>query len=163
MEKVDVVFEQSEKVFYDETQRAERMRDLAEKMIAAVAVVVGFQLIEIDSLLLVSTWQETLRAGLAICALTTLSTSLVLAFLGMQIGESYGPPRGMALINELKDSALTDDMAKIMIAKMYLEAYEINGGINDRRARRLVLGCTLLIVGFILAVASYLMGSVTGA
>lgn len=162
MKKVDLIYEQSAKAFYEESKRTERIRDLAEKMIAAIALVVGFHLIEIDNLVLASTWQHTLRAWLSICALTTLSISLVLAFLSMQVGKFYGPPRGMTLIDELKASAITDDMANIKIAKMYLNAYEINGKINDRRARHLLFGGTLLVVGFILAIASYLMATVTG-
>jgi hypothetical protein len=66
----------------------------------------------------------------------------------------------MTLIDEVKDPAVTDSMAKIKIAKMYLQAHVINAGINDRRSRLLLFSGALLVTGFVLAVASYVMGKI---
>lgn len=160
MEKVDVVFEESVKAFYDQGKRTDRLRNLGEKLIAGVAVVVGFHLIEMDNLALVGGWEEKAGSWVAVCALLALSASLVLTLLSMRIGAFCGHPRGMVLIDELKDPDITDDMAKIMVAKMYLQAQDINGGINDRRSRLLSFSGTLLLTGFVLAVASYVMSKI---
>jgi hypothetical protein len=161
VEKVDVVLEESAKAFYDEWKRTDRLRGLGERLIAAVAVVVGFHLIEIDNLALVGVWEETIDSWLAVCGLLALSVSLVLTLLSMRIGAFHGRPRGMTLIDEVKDPDITDDVAKIMIAKTYLQATEINAGINDRRGRLLMFSGALLVTGFVLAVASYVIAKIS--
>lgn len=161
MGKLDLIFDESAKAFYDEWERTERLRNLGEKVVAAVAVVVGFHLIEIENVALAGAWLETLRSWLAVCALLALGVSLVLALLSMRIGAFVGRPRGMTLIDELRDPEITDEAAKVKIAKMYLQATEINARINDRRGRLLLFSSVLLVMGFILGVGSYVLGKVS--
>lgn len=160
MNKVDLVFQESAKAFYDEWKRTERLRNLGEKLVAAVAIVVGFHLIEIETLVLAGAWQQAVRSWLALCALLALSISLALTFSGMRIGRFRGRPRGTTLIDAVKDEAVTDAMAKIKITKMYLDCRDTNAEVNDKRARLLLFSGTLLVAGFLLALASYLMARV---
>jgi hypothetical protein len=63
-------------------------------------------------------------------------------------------------MNGVKDDRVTDAMARIKIAKMYLKAHHINAGINDKRAKLLLFSGALLVAGFVLAVFSYLVGKI---
>ena len=126
----------------------------------AVAVIIGFQLIETDQLTLSGSWQQAVRGWLAVNALLALGISLVLTLLSMRVQKYYSYPRGTTLIDELKDDSITDQVAKIKIARMYLSAHDNNARINDKRAKLLSFSGAMLVAGLLLAVISYLTGKV---
>lgn len=157
--KVDVIFQVSEKAFLQERMRADKLSAAAEKYVGAVVIIMGFQLIEIDQLTLSGSWSPALRGWLAVLALLALGVSTVCALLSIQVRKYYSYPRGTTLIDELKDESITDEVAKIKVARMYLSAHDINAGINDKRAKMLSYSGALLVSGLLLAVLSYLAGT----
>ncbi len=156
MEKVDLIVHVSEEAFFQERARADKHSAAAEKFVGAVAVIIGFQLIKTDQLTLSGSWQQVVHGWLAIIALLALGISLVLTLLSMRVRNYYSYPRGTTLIDELKDDSITDQVAKIKIARMYLSAVDINARINDQRAKLLSFSGAMLFAGLLLAVISFL-------
>ena len=157
MSKLDMVIQESEKAFLAEGARGERLTDKAEKYIAAVALVVGLQLIDLNRSGMWSNWKVGLSSLLAIVALLALCSSLVLALLSRRVRGYLSYPRGTVIIDELKDSNVTDDVAKVKFARMYLTAHDKNAEINDKRAKQLSIVGVVIVIGFMLAVASHLI------
>jgi hypothetical protein len=157
MKKFDLIIQESEKAFRQERIRADNLGKAAEKLIGAVAIIIGFHLIEIDQLRLVGKWEQAVHGWFSISALVALAISLFLSLLSMQIWKYYSYPRGTTLIDELRDENISDDGAKIKIARMYLKAHDCNAGINDKRARLILISGIVLISGLLLAVVSYLI------
>jgi hypothetical protein len=155
MSKIDLILQESEKAFLAESERGKTLTEKAEKYIAAIGLVVGFQLININRSYLWSSWQSAISSSLAIVAFLTLGFSLVLALLSRRVYKYYSYPRGTTIIDELKNNEITDEAAKIKVAKMYFEAHDKNAEINDKRAKYLSIVGVLIVLGFVLAVASY--------
>ena len=61
MSKIDLIVQESEKAFYQERARADKIGGAAEKIIGAVAFIVGFHLIETDQLTLNGNWSVSIR------------------------------------------------------------------------------------------------------
>ena len=158
MDKTDLIVQQSEKAFLQERARADKLIAAAEKYIAAVAVIIGFKLLDIENLSLTGSWQQIVHGWLTVLALLTLGTALLLTFWSMRVFKYYAFPRGTKLIDELKDPGISDEAAKIKVARMYLSAHDTNAQINDRRARLLSVSSALLVAGFLLTVIGYLTG-----
>ncbi len=152
--KIDTILKESEKAFLAEATRKDKLTDKAEKYLAALALIVGFNLVDFERVTLTGTASEVLSGLFAIGAFAMLGITLVLALLTLRVFEYASYPRGETLIDELKDEAITDDIAKVKLAKMYLGAYDNNARINDRRARLLSWSGVLLVIGFVSAVAS---------
>ena len=157
MSKVDLIMQESEKAFKAEVSRSETLTNKAEKYIAAVGLVVGFQLIDLNRLYFGSIWKQGLLDFLPLLAFFTLGAALVFALISRRVLNYLSYPRGETIINELKDNNINEDAAKIKIAKMYLTAHDKNAGINDQRAKYLSIVGVLIVIGFVLAVASHLI------
>jgi hypothetical protein len=156
--KIDIILNESEKAFLAETTRAEKLTDKAEKYLTAIALIIGFNLIDFDRITIDGATNEILSGVFAISGFVMLGAALVLALLTLRVLQYGSYPRGETLIDDLKDKEITDDMAKIKLAKMYLGARDKNAQTNDRRARLLSWSGTLLVVGFVLAVISQFAG-----
>lgn len=160
MSKIDLILQESEKAFIQERIRADKLWGASEKLIGAVAVIMGFHLIEIDRLTLTGNWRQVAQGWLAICAIVALMLALFLALLSMQVQKYYSYPRGTTLIDDLKDDSITDQAAMIKIARMYLKAHDNNARINDKRARLVFYSLIMLVTGLLFAVFSYFLGIV---
>ena len=150
--KIDTILKESEKAFLAEAARKDKLTDKAEKYLAALALIVGFNLIDFSRVTLSGATNEVLSSMFAIGAFGMLGIALVLALLTLRVLKYASYPRGETLIDELKDEKITDDMARIKLAKMYLSAYDNNARINDQRAKLLSWSSALLVIGFVLAV-----------
>lgn len=157
MSKIDTIVSQSEKAFVAESARCERLTNKAEKYIAAVGAIVGFHLIEIKQLVIYGNSKEVIYTMAAISSFLFLFLALILSFIAANIYKYRSYPRGEQLINRLKDNVITDDIAKIKLAKMFLAAQETNGDINDYRAAILRSASKLIVFGFILTVIGHLV------
>lgn len=152
--KIDIILKESEKAFLAEATRKDKLTDKAEQYLAAVALIVGFNLIDFERVTLSGRANEVLSSLFAIGAFGMLGIVLILALLTLRVLEYASYPRGETLIDELKDEEITDNMARIKLAKMYLGAHNHNARINDKRAKLLSWSSVLLVVGFVLAVIS---------
>jgi hypothetical protein len=157
MGKIEIIVRESEKSFLMEQTRKRTLTERADKFIGAAAVIVGFQLTQISNLALSGNRRQILHGWFSIGALVALAFSVLLTMLSMRVQEYHSYPRGTKLIDELKDESITEDVAEIKIARMYLSAHDINAQINDERARLLSVGGILLVVGLGLAAVSYLI------
>jgi len=160
MDKIDLILQESEKAYQQDRTRAKSLGKAAEKLIGAVAVIMGFHLIEIERLSLFGAWQPAIHGWFSIIALLALGSSLCLSLISMQTWKYYAYPRGTTLIDELKDDSVSDEGAKIKVSCMYLEAHDINAGINDKRARLVFASGLVLVSGLVLIVIGYVVGKV---
>lgn len=152
--KEALVLEHSEKTFVAESERAKRLDEKAEKTIAAVSLVIGFHLVDINRLFLRGALALVLPTWIAVAGLGCLSTALLLAFLAMRVQNYAGCSEGMGLIEDLRENAIDADLAKLLIARMYLRARHQNWAVNNKKAGLLALSSWFLLVGFLLAVMS---------
>ncbi len=159
MTKVEIVFQECEKVFLAEGDRTKSLGGKAEKLIAAVGAIMGFKLIEIEKVIPLAHWQIVYLA-VSISAFVILGISLILALWSLSTRNYEGYPRGNELIDELKGQQITADMARGKIAGMYLLASENNASINDEKAKLLGFCVFLMVLGFALAIGSKLFASV---
>ncbi len=153
MNKIEIITRESEKAFLAEIGRGERLTDKAEKFVGAVALIIGLKVFNLDGTILN---RLGLAGFLALLSFILLGGALVLASLSRRVLEYASYPRGLTLIDDLKGDSVSDDAASIKVAKMYLNLYDHNARLNDRRAKLLALSGILLVAGFLLAVSSHL-------
>ena len=156
MDRVDVIAEVSEKAFNAENERGRQIGEKAQKYIAAVAILVGFKIFNSAPLALTGGPREAVSAWLTLVAFLVFGLSLAFILLSLRVRNYHTYARGSVLFEELKGIDVTYEIAKIKVARMYLEAQEINATINNQRARMLSIGGFLLLTGFGLAVLSEL-------
>lgn len=154
MNKIELVLQESEKAFDAECEREDRLTTKAETYIGAVVIIIGFKIIDLESLKLANYLTHPFLSWLSAISFLFFGISLVYALISRRVWNYLSYPRGERLIHELRPNNIDDDSAKIMIAKMYLAARENNAVINDQRAGMLSISGILMVVGFIVAVLS---------
>jgi len=152
MSKEDITLEHSGKAFTAQLTRAKTLDDKAEKLAAAVVVVIGFHLI--DSSMLKLQGSAAIQAVISIAALALLGASLVAAYLGRRIQKYVGYPKAAEFLDMLSPNDVDEERAKLLVAKVYLNAAESNREINNKKAQWLTLSSWLLLVGLLAAVIS---------
>jgi hypothetical protein len=161
MKKIDLVVKISENAFFYESKRSEKIVSTAEKYMTAVALIIGFHLIEISPISLSKNYSggcmKLITTWLSLIAFLVLGTSMILSFFSMTVKNFLSFPRGTKLLDEINNNRISSSIANIKVALMYLEAYEINANINDKRAKLLLLSGIFLILGFIIAVINFLI------
>lgn len=157
MNKMDLILTESEKAFRQDLDRTKNLRQAAERLVAAVAVVMGFHLFELDKISFTGEPGQVLSGWLAVGALTTMVVSLFLSLLSMKVWNYLSYPRGKTILDELDDENVSDHDAKVKVALMYLTAYDHNAGINDKRAGLILFSTVILVLGLLLAASSYLI------
>jgi len=148
MSKEDIVLQHSEKAFLSEENRANYLENKAEKFIAAIVVIIGLHLVDINKLTFTGTCQTQLSSWFAAAALVAFGIAIVVALLSRRIENYLSYPRGKSLIDELSDSRIGDEESKLLIAHMYLRFHDQNARINDKRAKLLSLSGHFLVTGF---------------
>jgi hypothetical protein len=158
MSKMDFAVQVCEKAFLAENERKKNLDDKADKFIAAVAVIIGFQLLDLKSVTFPELAQATLYSWLPIATLSALGISLFSALISRLFQNYHSYPRAPKfpqLTQMVDDPNIGEEEAKEAMAHMYLDAHQINAGSNDRKALYLFLSGTFLLIGFLLAVTSY--------
>jgi hypothetical protein len=154
MSKMEIIEEVATKAFESEATRTATLQGKAEKIMAGVAAVVGYQLLHVEDLAKSSHGLVFIPCWLAI---VLLALSFAGAFLvSAEVRNYYYYPRGRALWDDLSGDTMSDEEARKRIAIMLLDAREENAQINDRRATRIDHSGSMLVGGFVLAVASRL-------
>lgn len=149
--KISVVKDAAEKGFEAESKRTENLFAKAEKLVAGVAAVTGFQVIDAKNL--VKTQSSEILNG---SALVFLFFALFLAFLAMKVRDYVSYPRGNVLWDKLICKEVSAEAAEAAIALMLLKAKERNASLNDRNALLVAASCVALVLGFLFAVAAQL-------
>ncbi len=157
MDKIELLAIESEKAYNSEIKRMDRLTDRADKFIAAVAVVAGFQLTQVENLDFTGDWMAQLPDWLTLLSLAVLGIAILFAMASMNLRKYYSYPLGETLLDELKGDDVDDDSARVKVARMYLKWHDTNSKANDVRAQYLTISGILLIVGFGLATVSFLL------
>jgi hypothetical protein len=156
MSKIEIAKEAAEKALAAESDRTVNLLRKSEKFAAGIVIVMGFQLLDVKSLL-----ESTSQLVKVSCylSLAALSISLLFAFRGMRIKGYAGYPRGYKLWENLKPENVSEDAAQAALVQMLLEVREQNARLNDAKVNSLVWCGRLLLGGFFLVVGSQLMDS----
>ena len=157
MDKIELLAIESEKAYNSEIRRMDTLTDRADKFIAAVAIVAGFQLTQVENLDFTGGWIEQIPDWLTLLSLAILGIAILFAAASMNLREYYSYPLGEKLLEELKGDDVDNDSARVKVARMYLKWHDTNSRANDGRARYLTISGILLIVGFGLATLSFLL------
>lgn len=157
MNKEDLILQHSEKSFSAEEARTKELDDKAEKVVAAIAVVSGFHLVDVGRLAFAGSPQAVLSSWIAVSALAVLGVALVFTLLSRRVQDYVSYPRGLKLIDDLRCEGIDAEASKLLVGRMYLRAHDRNAALNDNRAKMLSMGGNLLVVGFLLAVASLIV------
>jgi hypothetical protein len=155
MDKLDIIIPVCEKAFLAEDTRKKNLDDKADKFISAVAVVMGFQLLDPSHLTLVGIMHAAIYSWLAVCSLLTLGISLLLSLLSRRIQSYYTYADSKEFEQLIHGKKYNENDVKMEIFNMYCNARDNSAKCNDGRATLLVFSGYLLLIGFILAVASY--------
>jgi hypothetical protein len=156
MSKTAIAKEAAEKAMLAENDRTKCLFSTAEKFIAGIIIVTGFQLLGVPTLLESSpSWIN----ALCYLALAALSLSLFFGFFSMRLKGYAGYPRGDKLWENLKSEDVSDAAAELAIIQLLLKTREQNAKLNDASAGSLFWCGWLFFVGFLLVVSSQLLAA----
>jgi len=144
---MSVIKDAAEKAFEAESSRTEYLLGKAEKIVAAVGAVTGFQLFGYKNQLL--NWLALMCLGLA----------LLFALLAMRVKEFGSYPRENELLDKLSSDEITEEIEEQAISKVLLRAREQNACLNDQNATLLARSGFFLLLGFLLSVAAQMVGA----
>jgi hypothetical protein len=160
MSKITVVKEAAEKAMSAENDRTKHLLGRAEKFMAGTIVVIGFQLLNVPTLLESSSqWVK----DLCCLALAALSLSLVFGFCSLRLKGYAGYPRGDKLWENLKADDVSEDAAELAIIQLLLKTREQNAKSNDAKAGLLFWCGWLFFAGFLLVVGGQLLAALANA
>ncbi len=147
MSKLTVIKEAAEKAFDAERDRTDYHISKAEKFIAAITLVMAFQVHEAKDLV-----KETPFTVPVCISLGLLALSLFFTLLAMRIRRFIGYSAGTELKELLEDQEADDQKAGQELADVLIEARDHNAGLNDRNATLLRIAGWLLLAGFLLVI-----------
>jgi hypothetical protein len=156
MNKITVVKEAAEKAMAGECDRTKQLIGRAEKFIAGIIIVTGFQLLDLPTLL--ETSSQCVK-GSCYLSLAVLSLALFFGFCSLRLKRHAGYPRGDKLWENLKSTDVSDDAAEQAVIQLLLKTREQNAKLNDVRAGLLFWCGWLFFAGFLLVVSSHLLGA----
>lgn len=154
MSKITIVKEAAEKAMSDESDRTKQLSSRAEKFLAGILIVAGFQLLDTPTLLdsASSPVKFTCYAALA-----ALGVAAFLGFWSLRSKGNAGYPRGDKLWETLKSDDVSNDAAELAVVQLLLKNREQNAKLNDSRAKSLTLCGWLLFGGIVLVGVSHLL------
>lgn len=155
MDKLETVFQISEKAFLAEQERAKNLTDKSEKYISAIAVIIGFQLLDMNSLILDA--GKNCYNWLGILGLILLGIAFVMAFTSNRIYVYHSYPTSDQYLSILENTQMDDTLTKVSFTKMYWKLLDINTPLNNTRAKLLSSSANLITAGFMLIVIRYIL------
>jgi uncharacterized membrane protein len=135
-----------------ELNRGETLYKKAERLIAAVAVISGFQVLDMKTVI-------SSQAGFyliigVVFSFVLLAASLVHAFLSIRVMEQKGYPEGRELLKRLEKSMKSAEKLTFEISGLYLDITSANTIINNKRAGLLKIGGHLLLAALLAIVVT---------
>ena len=155
MDKIEVLSQISEKAFLAEQERAKNLTDKSEKYISAIAIIIGFQLLDINTLKIKSL--DDLYNLLAIIGLFALVVAFVTAFTSNRLYTYHSYPAADQYRSIFENNQVDEVSAKTAFLKMYWKLLDINIPLNDNRAKLLKVSANLITIGFLLMVTRYIV------
>ena len=160
MNKITIVKEAAEKAMAAECERTKCLLARAEKFIAAVIVVAGFQSLNTATLLESS---SQLVKILCCASLAVLSLALLFGFYSLRLKGYASYPRGDKLWESLKAENISEDAADQAIIQLLLKTREQNAKLNDAKSNSLFWCGLLFVVGFLVTVSSHLLFAIANS
>lgn len=157
MDKLETVFQISEKAFLAEQERAKNLTDKSEKYISAIAVIVGFQLLDLNTLTI--TTCKNLHNWLAIIGLLALAAAFVTAFTSNRLYTYHSYPASDQYRSTFENGQVDEIGAQTAFLRMYWKLLDTNIPLNDNRANLLKISANLITIGFVLIVIRYIIES----
>ena len=155
MSKLSTIKDLAEKALDAEFERMEFQISKAEKYIAGMTLIVGFQLFETKDLVK-NYWGFRILVGSSIIL---LALSLIFALLAIRVRDYGRLPRNGQLKELLEDKDADELDADQEITDMLLEVREGNAKLNDKNAVWLQLSGWFLLVGFLSVVLTQIMAA----
>lgn len=139
MSKLEIITQIAIKALENESTRVDNLTRKAEKFITVVAIVMGFQIIDLKNVVLSGVWYEVLPSWLAVSALVMLGVALVTSLSGLRVRGYVSYPKSKDLLNNLlmKVNNFPDNKMSEEIVKMCLNVTDKNSNINNKRAKLL--------------------------
>ena len=154
MSKILIVREAAEKAIRAESDRTVLLLRKAERFAAGIIIVMGFQLLDVKTLLESPSPWVKISCYLSLAA---LGISLFFAFRGMRVKGYADYPRGNKLWDNLKPENVSEDAAQEALVQMLLQTREQNARLNDAKVNSLFWCGWLLFAGFLLVASSQLL------
>lgn len=144
----------AEKAMAAEAERTDSLLGEAGKLAAGILIVLGFQLMDVKTLL-----ESPSRGVKILCYLSVgvLGAALLLAIIGLTAKGYAGYPRGNKLLDTLKPDSVTEEAAEEGVVQLLLKTREQNALLNDAKARSLFWCGWLLFLGVLLVAGSQLL------
>jgi hypothetical protein len=160
MYKILIAKEAAEKAMLAENARTHHLLQKAEKFIAGLIIILGFQLLDIKTLLASpSPWAKiTCYLSLAVLGMALL---FAFASLGKKGYASY--PRGNKLWDNIKPESVSEDLAEEAFVQMLLKTREQNALLNDAMTRSNFWSGWLFFLGLLLVAGSQLLDAIMNA
>lgn len=156
--KLDIILEQCEKAFSAQTERGKRLTDKADKYVAAIGLIIGFQLLNLKKINFSEANIEIVSVIASILGFVGLVISIILAFISTtKLNYSSYPNKRCQWNTKVFDENLVEDTVKYNLSDMYIEASISNASINNRRSCELKWSGGFLIGGFILVSIGYIL------
>jgi len=151
MSKIAIIKDTADKALAAESDRGRHLVRTGEKFAAAIAILTGFQLVDVK-ILLESThlWVQIPCAA----SIGTLCLSMFFACRAMGLKGYADYPRGNKLWDSLKAENISDDAAEEALMQLLLNTRQQNAQLNDAKVKSLYWCGWLLFAGFLLVVAS---------
>jgi hypothetical protein len=154
MSKISIVKEVAETAIRAESDRIVHLLRKAELYAAGIIIVMGFQLLDVKTLLESSSqWVKIL----CYASLGILGLALFFAFRGMRLKGHADYPRGNKLWVNLKPDNITEEAAQEALVQMLLETREQNARLNDAKVKALFWCGWLFFAGFLLVAGSQVL------
>jgi len=144
-----------EKSCQEEENIKNNLGNSAQRLIGLIAVILGFQLIKIDSIKLSNNFFESL---FSLIALSFLFISLLYSILSLfPYGKKYdGLPKDFTIFTSDKTHNLTPLTARKGMIKCYIDIIKNNSQINHYRGNLIYKSSAFGLLGSILTVFSFL-------
>lgn len=150
MDTNDVIVNVAFNALQAELKRGDALHQKAEKLIVAVGVVSGFQLIDIKNVITLQA--DAYTTIFVVLSFLMLSASLLYAFLSMRVMQNKLYPKERKLLERLEESKEDANKLSFEISGLYLDIRSAKANINDKRAKLLTIGGYLLLAAFFMIV-----------
>jgi hypothetical protein len=154
MNKILIAKDAAEKAMAAEARRTESLLRVAGKFAAGIVVVLGFQLLDMKTLLeSPSPWVKDSSC----ISIAILSLALFFAFRGFRLSGYADYPRGLQLWETLKPETVSEAAAEEALVQVLLKAREQNARLNDAKIRALYWCGWLFFAGILLVAGTQLL------
>lgn len=154
MSKMTIVKEAAEKAMAAESDRTQQLSGRAEKLVAGIIIVTGFQLLDTPTLLDASSSPVKVTCYLSLAA---LALAALLGFWSLRLKGYAGYPRGEKLWETLKSEDVSEEAAEQAVIQLLLKNREQNAKLNDAKTGSVFWCGWLMFAGIVLVMASHLL------